>query len=603
MSNVSSAELVNHGRSTDEIQDIRLIHQHNNAKSRLAGKNHTQRALTKTPTNPLPSLHGLIRPSIARSLSTGGLSKLARTNTRRKNKSLTKLSNFYPTSKLNLGHHAKSAKLNTHTSLTGHRSIPNMKKAVLMLHNDEGEDDEFEDYNENVNRDNDEQLKKERLESGPNVNNPNYKNLDGDPNDSSSYKKESSVSLADDFENTNNIYGGSVLLSQSTGLTRNIGNNGNSTEKLNNVDEGSAASSEDAEKGENDSHSLNEVGSVASHGISFKAKPMHLKNQGFARPVMNNENVSSSQAFQSGQPLLKQGQPFNNQDVLAKIRKPFQGDGSEYPVPGQGQKTETRTQQRLWLMRENSLMDMVNADSQRLNLSNLSLNNIMFPNESFRNPKDSIKNSGGGNTFSLSDYLVEHGSGTRGSKNDAVPSGSTTSMSNVNEFFQAGQNQFANPILVRTEFERLNREYLNVRRNLNPVGECLDRLPQIYPKDKKIEVKKIPHGSPQTGEEAAAGSYVDSLRGSDNGTKEEDEEVASLLSKLWQDAIISAHTDSSHTPSHEENSNLQEKENPQQGHSISNSYGRNRLPQRPTTRAVKMAEKAQAQTQNFQLQD
>ena len=603
MSNVSSIELLNHGKHTDEAQGVQLIHQ-NNAKSRLTGKNPSQRALTKTPTNPLPSLQSMIRPSIARSFSTGGLPKLARTNTRRSNKSLSKLSSFHPSSKLNLGYHPKSGKLNTHTSLAGHKSIPNMRKAVLMLHNDEGEDDEFEDYNEGDIRDNDQQLRKLQLRSGPNGNKSEYRNRDGDPNNSSAYRKESSVSLADDFENTNNIYGGSMLLSQSTGLTRKIGNE-NSTEKLNNVDGGFADSSDDVEKGENGSPSLNEVGSVASHGISFKAKPMQLKNQTFARPVMNNENVSSSHVSQLGQSSIKQGQPFTNQDALARRRKPLQGDGSEYPLPNQGQKIETRTQQRLWLMRENSLMDMVNADSQRLNLSNLSLNNIMFPTESFRNTKDSVKNTGGANPFSLSDYLVEHSSGTRGSKADAIPSGNTTSMSNVNEFFQAGQNQFSNPIHVRTEFERLNREYLNVRRNLNPVGECLNRLPQIYPKDKKIEVKKIPHGSPQTGEKTATGSYVDSLRGSDNSTKEEDEEVTSVLSKLWQGAIISAHSDSSHIPSHEENSNLQEKEDHQQSHSISSSYGRTRLPQRPTTRAVKMAEKAQAQThtQNFQILD
>ncbi|EGW35060.1 uncharacterized protein SPAPADRAFT_48111 [Spathaspora passalidarum NRRL Y-27907] len=371
-----------------------------------------------------------------------------------------------------------------------------------------------------------------------------------------------------------NLYGGSLLLSQSTGLLRKI--DPMSSNMMN-------------QKNSFRDQSLPFNNSIS--GISFKANPM----TNLAQPVINNQNVIQNNSYQPNQTIFNNLQRTNNQ-LITNTRKQPQ---TEPPPPQQqqqqqqqrqqqqqqheelinsisngannftdflrtnsssstdggahGHNAETRTQQRLWLQRESSMMDVTaNMDSSRLpNFSNLSLNNLMFAhnynNQSHLNVRDlqhqqqqqqqqqqiqqqhnmpqpltpvtSTTNGGGGSSA----YAAA-----------AVGEG-LTNIGTINGILT--QVQGHSSIQSRTEFERLNREYLNVRRHLNPVGESLNRLDKHIQGELKVS-KHSRQGPQQNPDKEQPNS--NSFKEFCPSFQEKESEVLSTVGRLWQDAIFTS---------------------------------------------------------------
>lgn len=262
-----------------------------------------------------------------------------------------------------------------------------------------------------------------------------------------------------------NMYGGSFLLSQSTGMTRKL------DPKSEVLDY--PPYSDDTTQ---DSKALEKSGMIlfipsAERGRELEAttKPTAAKtgsyhtNQSIFSNLQRNELQYSTNSMQ--RPQLNQKKSMNQIG-----NKNFAG----YLESNNGNNNtglETRTQQKLWLQRENSLMDVSsNIDPTKLtNFSNLSLNKLMFAH-----------NMSSGNIRDM--HLLRQASAANydllSSKSDMSPSTPNEPVANLNNFMNIIQNMHQNSIQSRTEFERLNREYVNVRRHLNPVAASLARVGQ-----------------------------------------------------------------------------------------------------------------------------
>ncbi|EMG47742.1 hypothetical protein G210_1793 [Candida maltosa Xu316] len=347
----------------------------------------------------------------------------------------------------------------------------------------------------------------------------------------------STRSSTDDFSQANNLYGGSLLLSQSTGLVRKIdhlhGSNLKMTEAYPTIPS-------------NETLSSNGIS-----GISFQANPM--ESNSIAEPVITNKNVNQNNSYQPEQTIFNNLQRTNNHYFQNK--KPSQPQTQTQQVkqvpPGSppsensinngannffdflrgsqsaasstesqyGHNIETRTQQRLWLQRESSLMDVTNLDANRIgNFSSLSLNNLMFAhnyNQSQANMRDLQHGTPQQQLQQLQQQqqqLQQQQQQQQSSVSQQqlqqqpyIPQPLTpvTPGANGNGPYAGGeinghgllnivQGAHTNSVQTRTEFERLNREYLNVRRHLNPVGECLKRLESCS--EKEIKVAKTRKG-------------------------------------------------------------------------------------------------------------
>ena len=385
----------------------------------------------------------------------------------------------------------------------------------------------------------------------------------------------STRSSTDDFLQTNNLYGGSLLLSQSTGLVRKIdhlhGGNLKMTEAYPNIPG-------------NDSMTSRQIS-----GISFLANPMETNN--VAEPVTTSKNVNQNNSYQpeqtifnnlqrtnnqymtnkkqqqelqsrqqhNQQPKTKQGQPpspvghavHNGANNFSDFLKGSQSASSSSDLQ-YGHNIETRTQQRLWLQRESSLMDVTNLDAARMgNFSNLSLNNLMFGHSYNNQSQVNMREMQHGNQILSAQQQSQHHlhqhqqlqqqqqqqssqmqPGIPQPMTPLTPGGGSPYAS-LESSGPMMQPALPNTVQTRTEFERLNREYLNVRRHLNPVGESLKRIESISSNDLKME--KTRKGG-TNGRNTAA----DSFEKFSPLFQEKETEITGTLARIWQDAILSS---------------------------------------------------------------
>lgn len=374
----------------------------------------------------------------------------------------------------------------------------------------------------------------------------------------------------------NNLYGGSLYLSQSTGLTRKMDSQMRPQEG--DIPVGSASSE-------------------VNGGISFKAHPMDL-NHNIAEPIITNKNAIKENSYQPNQTIFNNLQRTNNQYVNSK-RQSNQNDGDtrnmNQPAYGTvkstlqrnkshnhqqnqtkvpiGQingpnnfsnflnnntsknidNTDTRTQQRLWLQRENSLMDVSVDPSQLANISSLSLSNLMFANSyhqtgnHFNQPTTPITPGGNLNMMMTPIGSVPGQSmpgsyqqtrGLTNNNNNSQTSLQTNNdtlsqVNNVNGLYFMLQNGQQNPIQSRIEFERLNREYLNVRRYLNPVGESLNRT-----KNNTIVIKKSTQSKENNQELSIQNMNANNFKEFSPKFHEKEADIGTKINKIWQDALV-----------------------------------------------------------------
>ncbi|CAK7894445.1 hypothetical protein CAAN1_32S00188 [[Candida] anglica] len=326
---------------------------------------------------------------------------------------------------------------------------------------------------------------------------------------------------------------------------------------------------------------------------------------------------------------------------------------------------DNRTQQRLWLQRENSLMDVPGLDPTHLgNFSNLSLSNLMFDESSGGAPSGSASAIGSGMSssrqhqpqlhpqFQLSQVQASPprlngagAGGAGGSSATALMNGSgsggalssATSESSLNGLLLNVQS--SNSIQSRTEFERLNREYLNVRRNLNPVAQSLSRTREYTQSQQLTVAKKKKDAGPATadrrtssqrttagtatgsgGPSSTSSSSPATLASSPTSTTPvadrstnsfdefspeyhaKDQDITALVNKLWQKALISSTSSLGNVTTPLRISTQQQRPTNQrlQSYTQATGYTNMRSPQTPTTRAVKLAAASQ---QNFKKND
>lgn len=337
---------------------------------------------------------------------------------------------------------------------------------------------------------------------------------------------------------TSNLYGGSLLLSQLTGLMK----------KVDHTQPYAAVAPT----------SLDNMS-----GISFMANPIESTNyQNIAEPVVSGKNAVPASSYQPEQTIFSNLQRTNSQyNAPRRHNMNLSNYLSSNSNGDHAHNIETRTQQRLWLQRENSMMDI----GENHNFSSLSLNKLMFShNYSLSNIKD---------LESANAAVHTNNAGTQQANGAAADPGaaSSNSVSGLLRMLQSGQNS----IQSRTEFERLNREYLNVRRHLNPVGESLSRLEKL-----KDDVK-VPKR--RTRANANGRSNANNFKEFSPQAAEQEQEITSQLNRLWQQALLSSLASSSTSPAPKP----QRPAMTQRGSSFNM-----RSPQTPTTRAVKLKQRA-----------
>ena len=351
---------------------------------------------------------------------------------------------------------------------------------------------------------------------------------------SEDFRSESAAPLGGSV--SSNLYGGSLLLSQLTGLTKKVDH----------------------------AHPYTAVAPTSLEnmsGISFKANPIESTNyHNLAEPVISGKNAVTPSSYQPEQTIYSNLQRTNSQyNAPRKQNMSLQNYLTSNNQSDHAHNIETRTQQRLWLQRENSLMDV----AENHNFSSLSLNKLMFShNYSLGNIKDLDNGAASVNSNTPNQQ-----------QSNGVPSdpgaASSSSISGLLRMLQSGHNS----IQSRTEFERLNREYLNVRRHLNPVGESLSRLGKL-----KDEVEMPKKRQTKTN----ANGNANSFREFSPQTAEQEHEVSSQINRIWQQALLLSLASSSSV------STAPKQQRPTNQRASVNM----RSPQTPTTRAVKLKQRA-----------
>ncbi|KAI5953102.1 TCO89 [Candida margitis] len=653
------------GRSSSSsnvsVNTSNLISHRKPHPSRLKTHNRSlshNKLLNKLSTSTTPAT---VRPNLNRSKSTDGLTKGGRhaTALKRNNRSFTKITGLQPLTKTVSNQSVKSNKSSSSlkglgvvssTATGGIKPSARRGKATINLEDD---DKEYEDVDEPPDEKDVAAPQPERFDSQETVSTTHstsdqnipslYEQInrilpDPTPQDSADYDNRpkldvveegkpvndkttnkgeprrpdlvSSVqSSAEDVTQNNNLYGSSLLLSQSTGVVRKIDPiNAKVTEIYPN------------RQGQNDTQQPESVS-----GISFKANPMEAvnNNNNIAKPVTTNQNVSQKNSYQPDQTIFTNLQRTNNQYMQGKQTserlpntRPIQTSKNTNPLNngannygeflrstssssdsqhGPSKNIETRTQQKLWLQRESSLLDVTNMDpARRSNFSNLSLNNLMFShnyNQSHSsgqwpsNPNSYQSQHGVSSTIGpLTPVTPGTVQGVPGFSNGTITPDRGMSNVNVNGLLHVVQNAHQNSIQSRTEFERLNREYLNVRRHLNPVGEGLNRLKSVTEGHNEIKVaksKKRPESSnanANTFEEFAPSFHARQA------------ETMGTVNKIWQDAILWTLSSSRVGPYSQENAtNPQHPPNNRVSSFVQNSpYAKHG--QHQSARAVKLAQ-------------
>lgn len=549
--------------------------------------------------------------------STGSISTLARPNgpLKKNPRSFTKPTGLQPLTKLTLNPLIKSSKSNsslkglTVGGLNGLKSSARKGRAVLRLNDD---DNEFEDTGSPPDEPAVQQAPPPPPPSVPSP--PSQPPVESSKSDSlkdvatvpdSSAQSSFPSSKAAHPDNaylyqssedlSNNVYGGLLLLSQSTGLTKKIDN----TIKV----------AADTQTGDLIHHvPLRLAGSANSDsqtGISFNANPIDGK---MAEPITTTKNVEPANSYQPSQTILNNLQRTRNPattkaqstHVANQEANDLNANNFQYFLKNnnlnQNHKTITtagvtsaksadtatpssshhdnRTQQRLWLQRENSLMDINSIDPTQLaNLSSLSLNHLMFSHQGglvSDHPHMPAPHQHQQHQHShqlqlqlqlrlqklqqQQQLLQQHqqhqlstptAQATGGPVTPGLaPSESTSSLYGLFSNIQSSQQ---NSIQSRTEFERLNREYLNVRRHLNPVGESLNRTKEYL---KSVHPQQIPKTRKQQLQSASeSGSMSPSVTANtfkdfSPSFHKKEAETTMLINCIWQTAVISTSTSS-----------------------------------------------------------
>lgn len=589
-----------------------------------------------TSSTPLVSTMGS-RPNLNRSKSTDGLIRPTNRHgaLKKNSRSFTKLAGLQPLTKTILNQSIKSNKstgslkgMNTAHHLGGLKTSGRKGKAILKLNDNDNDNNDYEDMeNDSGDNDNENENRNENNRDGRALQSASFTNYENDKQEikgPSQLPLERSLSVqssSDDLVANSNMYGGSLLLSQSTGLTRKINSAYNNNSSASPILTHKAADTHESSMGSTNSESVS--------GISFKANPMdnvnNLQNN-VAEPIITNKNVVQDNSYQPNQTIFNNLQR-NNQAQSSYNKVNGQNGSSSNNAISNDQSLqsylqqanqpqhniETRTQQRLWLQRENSLMDVVNVDPNRSNFSSLSLNNMMFAhnyNQSQQNIRDISQPSNQATgpvtpQSEASPYEMSHNNSVNAiTTNNAPQPGNdhSNSMSNINGLLTMVQNSHQNSIQSRTEFERLNREYLNVRRHLNPIGESLNRVEEIMKNTKDIKVvKKNSHKKSLSVSSVNSNSTnANTFKEFSPSFQEKEQEISSTLNKLWQEALILTLSLTSSTnsirvnPPQPSQQPIQRSHNPRAPSYGQSPYSNLRSPQTPTTRAVKLAAQAQA---------
>lgn len=393
-----------------------------------------------------------------------------------------------------------------------------------------------------------------------------------------------------------NAYGSSFLLSQSTGKTRKF--NGGE------VPMGS------------------ELLQTSDSGLSFKPRPNLLPPK-HANVATTRQNALAS-SYQPNQLIFSNLQRTNTQylkeqRVQAPLGPPIQlaaPNGRRTLGNTQSQlkkstsneiishKPENRTQQRLWLQRENSMMDVVargggggsgmaGIDASNIaNFSSMSLNKLMFShNYSSSNIKDNVFGGVGGlNLLSLAQTLSSV------SPNESyVNSNAAANNGSVTNLLYILQSGYQNSIQLRTEFERLNREYVNARRHQNPVAASISRVKQYTHGEASLEAQKK---NKKSTFKQSANSFAEFAPRS----QDEEEAAMALVNKMWLQALIENATASSSEEPKVSPLKLSPQSKGYFGQNHENVKSQASMPARmpaPITRAVKLALAASGETQHF----
>lgn len=332
-----------------------------------------------------------------------------------------------------------------------------------------------------------------------------------------------------------NFYGGSMLLSQSTGLTRKINTSNEpigyvseESDLVKNPPEGMSGIVFNTRNDDQRRKELQGTRTPATAAGSYQPNQtifsnLQRTNTQFLSDMKLQSN-SQSKESDIGSQLQQLGEAANNRDFSRFLNT---GSGGNH-----NQNHDTRTQQRLWLQRENSLMDIgTNIDPSKLsNFSNLSLNKLMFAhnyNASMTNVRE-----GAAGINSQANLTPGSDNGTPRDSNLAA-FGDNSSVTNLLYLVQSGHQ---NSIQSRVEFERLNREYINVRRHVNPVAESLNRVEAYVTASKGLDVQKKQGKKGNSGQTRSANSFKEFAP----RWEEKQGEVANSIGRLWLEALLTS---------------------------------------------------------------
>ncbi|SGZ57318.1 CIC11C00000001996 [Sungouiella intermedia] len=397
-----------------------------------------------------------------------------------------------------------------------------------------------------------------------------------------------------------NLYGGSMLLSQSTGLTRKMNTEepmgyALESELMKNQPESLSGIVFNTRNDETRQNANQAPSRTASGGVSYQPNQtifsnLQRTNTQFLSDLRQQTNAKSERENQVPNENSKDFSHFLNNSVS--------GNQSQ-------QNHDTRTQQRLWLQRENSLMDVAaNIDPSKLsNFSNLSLNKLMFAHNYNGSTTNMLHINGG-------DYIQHQSSNTSDntSPGDSVtPSAGDSSLSVTNLLYLI-QSGHQNSIQSRIDFERLNREYVNVRRHLNPVAESLNRVETYQNPSKGIELRKQRNKKAAIAQNKNANSFKEFAP----KWEEKQEDISGTIGRLWLEALLTSSSSGislqllKHEQQNQPQATAQQMyhqllQNQQQQQEQLRAYRHNiaTTPNRtmaPTTRAVKAAQAAAAST-------
>lgn len=345
----------------------------------------------------------------------------------------------------------------------------------------------------------------------------------------------SSNSSAEDLE-SKNLYGGSMLLSQSTGLTRKIntgadpiGYGSEESDLMKNQPESLSGIVFNTRNDEQRRKDLEQTKPAAPGGSSYRPDQTIFSNlqRTDAKFVSDMKLNTSKDGDNYTQAKMLSEATNNSKDFSHFLNTNSAGSHSQ-------RNHDTRTQQRLWLQRENSLMDVA-PSLDTGNFSNLSLNKLMFAHN-YNGSTTNVRDTSGARNTNPSWYQGQDSASSRESS-AASPGESSSSVTNLLYLVQSGQH---NSIQSRVEFERLNREYVNVRRHLNPVAESLSRVETFFNASRGLDVQKKQNKKAHVTQNRNANSFKEFAP----HWEEKQEEISSTIGRLWQGALISSSSSS-----------------------------------------------------------